>query len=159
MEAPAFLGLKASPFTKVASAFCMLCTAAFTVPAAQAQTIGYNTALNTIGPASITQINFDSRRQSTVQSISPAGLENNAAVTPAVFDSATGRFLSALGNSRGAIAVGPANQVLVTVTTLQSTFVIATGSGASVRRTDTLNSPSAAVALPQITTLPSTNPR
>lgn len=158
MKAHVHARLKNRRFILAASATCALCVT-LVAPSAQAQAIRYSTALNTIGPATITQSNLEQRPQSAIQSIGPASVENRAMIVPAVFDSSTGRFLSALGNSRGAIAVGPTNVVSVSVTTLQSTFVISAGSGSSVQRTDTLSSPAAAVALPQITTLQTTNQR
>lgn len=142
-----------------ARACCVLASLLVAAPAAQAQATGYDTSLRSIGPASMTQANLDGRTRTAVQSIGPVSLENRAATVPAVFDPSTGRFVSALGNVRGAIATGSSGAVSVTIANQQSAFIVNVGSSSSSQRSESLASPSATVAVPQIMASPSNSAR
>jgi hypothetical protein len=129
-------------------------------PAARAQAVGYDTSLRSIGPATINQATFDTRTRSPIQSIGASGLDNRAAMVPAVYDPAQGRFVSALGTTRGAIAVGSTSVVSVIMTQQSGIFVAGPSSSASSGvpvRSESATSQSASVATPQIIATPGGN--
>ena len=128
-----------------------------TAPAVQAQVAGYDTSLRSIGPATINQASFDLRARSPIQSIGPSSLENRGNTVPAIYDPEQGRFVSALGNSRGAIAVVSTGVVSVVMT--QQGGVALTGSASTgvLIRSEANPPPGPSVTSPQIITMPGSN--
>ena len=110
----------------------------------------YDTSLRSIAPATINQASFDARARSPIQSIGPATLENRSTMVPAVFDASLGRFVSAIGTSRGAISVSSASAIWVIVSSQNSAFVVGNAANSSPQRSEPIASASAILATPAI---------
>lgn len=132
----------------------LLAGLALAVPEAHAQTAVLDTSLRTIAAATITQASFDARARGAIQSIGPATLENRTSIVPLIYDPSVGRFVSALGNARGAIPINSSSAVSVIVTNQQSAFTIGAAQARTPLPIEAQASPSTTIATPQISTTP-----
>jgi hypothetical protein len=105
----------------------------------------YDTSLRSIGPATINQANFDVHARSPVQSIGANTVENRSPMVPAFYDPSLGRFVSALGNARGAILLNTSSTFAVTITNQSGVFAIGNVSNSTPQRSE-------ALALPTVST-------
>jgi hypothetical protein len=142
--------LRSISATQRLAAAAMLGGAALTAPAVHAQ--AYESALRSIGPASIGQGGLDGRTRPAILSIAPASVENQPSIVPAVFDPAQGRFVSVIGNSRGAISMSATTAVSVVVSSQSNTLVVGASSGAVPLRSEAVSSPSSTVITQQVST-------
>lgn len=119
--------------------------------AAQAQSV-HDVTLRSIAPATINGASFDSRANRAVRSIGPSSLENQPGIVPAVYDPFAGRFVSALGNSRGAITVSSSGAVSVMVNNQSSSMVVGGGSSGFPMRSDPVQTSATTLNGPQVIT-------
>jgi len=142
---------------RLAAVAALASAAALSAPVAHAQS--YETGLRSIGSSSIGQGGLDGRTRPSVLSIAPASVENQPAIVPAVFDPAQGRFVSAVGNGRGAIAMSATSAVTVVVTSQNSTVIVGAGSNSVPLRSEAVSNPSSMVISQQVSTNVSPGPR
>ncbi len=117
--------------------------------ATQAQSV-HDVTLRSIAPATINGASFDSRANRAVRSIAPSSLENQPSIVPAVYDPFAGRFVSALGNSRGAITVSSTGAVSVLVNNQSSSMVVGGSSAGFPMRSDPVLTPANTLNGPQV---------
>lgn len=142
----------------VSCVLAMVAAVGLDASAAQAQT-AYDITLRSIAPSSISAASFDGRSRQTVMSIGPASLENSPSIVPAVYDPALKRFVSAIGSSRGAIAVNSTGAVSVVVNNQPSNLQVASGSTGIPLRSEPVARASSVVTTQQISTISSTTAR
>lgn len=136
---------------RIAEAAALLGLVLASAPAAHAQS-AYDVTLRSIAPATITASGFDARARQAIRSIGPSSLENQPGIVPAVYDPSAGRFVSALGNTRGAITVSSSGAVSVIVSNQSSTIVVGGGSSGFPMRSDPVLTPSSTLSGQQVTT-------
>ncbi|MEI6643574.1 MAG: hypothetical protein WCL10_16200 [Novosphingobium sp.] len=137
-------------FQRFAAAVILVGAAALTAPVAHAQ--AYESALRSISPASIGQGGLDGRTRPAILSIAPASVENQPSIVPAVYDPSLGRFVSAVGNGRGAISVSATSAVSVMVSNQSSTVIVGASSNSVPLRAEAVSSPTSTVTTQQIST-------
>jgi hypothetical protein len=142
-------------------AACLIGCGVLAAPAAFAQVTPYDTSLRSIGPATVNQSSFDVRARSPIISIGASTIENRGSMVPAVYDPATGRFVSAVGaGPHGGIVVNSSNMISIIVSQQTSTYVVGTSStGSAVPRSEAVATPSGTVTGVTVTAVPTNNGR
>ncbi|KUR71658.1 hypothetical protein AQZ52_08565 [Novosphingobium fuchskuhlense] len=137
-------------FPRVAGAVGVACAALFVAPTAEAQT-AYDITLRSIAQPTITAASLDGRARQAALSIAPPSLENSPSMVPAVYDPTAGRFVSAIGGSRGAISVTSTGAVSVIISNQTSNVLVGSSATGVPLRSDAAVTTSTLVTAQQVT--------